>query len=327
MSTAKSTGQLAGNLLSVGVLLIAVLAFLFPKAFSWIAPHISILLGIVMFGMGMTLTAADFKEVLRQPKQVAVGVVAQFTIMPLLGYLLAVGLNLPPEIAAGVILVGCCPGGTASNVMTYLAKGNTALSVTMTSVTTLLAPIVTPALVLLLASRWLPVSAWDMFMSVVQIILLPIALGLVFRMLFRKAVERSIRVMPYVSVVCIMAIVAAVVAVNQKNIAQSGLLIILAVVLHNVLGYLIGYGAARLFGLNYADKKAVSIEVGMQNSGLGAALAAAHFTPLAAVPSAIFSVWHNISGSLLASWWSRRAGQETASAGKDDRHAIETTPE
>lgn len=307
----SKSGQFAGNILSVGVLLIAVSAFFVPGAFTWIAPHISILLGVIMFGMGMTLSAADFKEVLRQPKQVAIGVAAQYTIMPLLGYGLAVGLRLPPEIAAGVILVGCCPGGTASNVITFLARGNTALSVTITSVATLIAPIATPALVLLLASKWLPVSAGEMLMSVVKIILLPILLGLISKMLFRKQVERGLPLLPFVSVVCIIAIVAAVVSVNQQKIAESGLIIILAVVLHNALGYGIGYAAARGFGLNDADKKAISIETGMQNSGLGAALAAAHFTPLTAVPSAVFSVWHNISGALLAAWWAKRHDKQS----------------
>ena len=259
-----------------------------------------------MFGMGMTLSVDDFKEVLKQPKKVAIGVLAQFTIMPLIAFGLAVGFKLPPEVAAGVILVGCCPGGTSSNVMTFLAKGNVALSVAITSCTTLLAPFVTPALILLLASKWLPVSAGAMFLSVVKIVLIPIILGLIAKMLFRKQVEHSVKAMPLVSVIAIVAIVAAVVSGSQQKIAETGLLILLVVILHNSLGYLLGYGVARLLKLDYADRKAIAIEVGMQNSGLGAALAAAHFSPLAAVPSAIFSVWHNISGSLLATYWSKK---------------------
>ncbi|MBS4223581.1 bile acid:sodium symporter family protein [Lederbergia citrea] len=307
MKTLERISQFAGNTFAVWVLLFAALAFFSPGGFTWIAPYISILLGIIMFGMGMTLSTDDFKEVFKQPKKVAIGVIAQFTIMPLIALGLAIAFKLPPEVAAGVILVGCCPGGTSSNVMTFLARGNVALSVVITSVTTLLAPIVTPALILLLASRWLPVSAGDMFLSVVKIVLIPIILGLVAKILFRTQVEKSVKALPLVSVVAIVAIVAAVVSANQQKIAETGLLILLVVILHNSLGYLLGFWAARLFKMNYPDQKAISIEVGMQNSGLGAALAAAHFSPLAAVPSAIFSVWHNISGSLLSTWWGKKA--------------------
>ena len=310
MKILERISQFAGNTFAVWVLLFAALAFFVPDGFTWIAPYISILLGIIMFGMGMTLSLDDFREVIKQPKNVAIGVIGQFTIMPLLAFGLAVAFRLPPEVAAGVILVGCCPGGTSSNVMTFLAKGNVALSVAITSCTTLLAPFVTPALILLLASKWLPVSAGDMFWSVVKIVLIPIILGIVAKMLFHKQVEQSVKAMPLVSVIAIVAIVAAVVSGSQQKIAETGLLILLVVILHNTLGYLIGFGLARLFKLDYANQKAISIEVGMQNSGLGAALATAHFSPLAAVPSAIFSVWHNISGSLLATYWSKKAEKQ-----------------
>ncbi|AOV06258.1 bile acid:sodium symporter family protein [Sporosarcina ureilytica] len=310
MKTLERISQFAGNTFAIWVLLFAGLAFFMPESFTWIGQYISILLGVIMFGMGMTLSVDDFGEVFKQPKKVFIGVLGQFTIMPLIAFLLAVGLRLPPEVAAGVILVGCCPGGTSSNVMTFLARGNVALSVAITSVTTLLAPIVTPALILLLASRWLPVSAGDMFLSVVKIVVVPIALGIIAKMLFKKQVEKSVKAMPLVSVVAIVAIVAAVVSGSQQKIAEIGLLILLVVILHNMLGYLVGYWLARLLKLDYSDQKAISIEVGMQNSGLGAALATAHFSPLAAVPSAIFSVWHNISGSLLATWWSKKSDKE-----------------
>src|SRR5699024_10952604 len=209
--------------------------------------------------------------------------------------------------AVGVILVGCCPGGTASNVMTFLAKGNTALSVAVTAVSTLLAPILTPSLILLLASKWLPVSAGEMFISIVQVVLIPIILGLVVRLLFSKQVNKATEALPLVSVVGIVAVAAGVVAVNTENIATTGLLIFSIVVLHNVLGLLIGYLLAKLFKLDFSYQKAISIEVGMQNSGLGSQLAINHFEPITAVPSAIFSVWHNISGPLLATWWGKRS--------------------
>lgn len=303
----EKISKTAGNTFAIWVILFAVLAFFIPGGFTWIAPHISLLLGIIMFGMGLTLSLQDFKAVFQAPKSVISGVIAQFTVMPLLAFLLATIFQLEPEVAVGVILVGCCPGGTASNVMTFLAKGNTALSVAVTSVSTLLAPILTPALTLLFASKWLPVSAGSLFLSIVQIVLVPIILGIIVKLLFRKQVEKSITVLPLISVIGIVAVASAVVAVNSAKIAETGLLIFSIVVLHNVLGLLIGFLLAKALKLNFADQKAISIEVGMQNSGLGAALAVAHFSPLSAVPSAIFSVWHNISGPLLATWWGKKA--------------------
>ena len=299
--------QFFGKTFALWVLVAAALAFFLPGQFLWIGPYISILLGIIMFGMGMTLTLNDFGEVFRQPKSVLIGVLSQFIVMPLLAYALAKGLNLPPEIAIGVILVGACPGGTSSNVMTFLAKGNTALSVAVTSVSTLLAPILTPAIIYVLASEWLEVSASDMFMSVVKIVLVPIILGLIVQFFLKEQAKKSADIMPLVSVIAIVMIVMAVVAGSKEKIIESGLLIFAVVILHNGLGYLFGFLIAKMFKLNYADQKAISIEVGMQNSGLGAALAAAHFSPLAAVPSAIFSFWHNISGPLLATYWARKA--------------------
>lgn len=307
MKSLEKVSNFAGNTFAVWVVLFAVLSFFLPGAFTWIAPHIALLLGIIMFGMGLTLSVDDFKEVFRAPRSVLIAVVAQYTIMPLLAFGLAVGFQLPPEIAAGVILVGCCPGGTASNVMTFLAKGNTALSVSVTSVSTLLAPVLTPALTLLFASKWLPVSAGSMFLSIVKIVLIPIVLGVVIRLLFKRQVEKSVAALPLVSVVGIVAVASAVVAVNTENIANSGLIIFGVVVLHNGLGLLIGYLLAKLFKMDFNDQKAVSIEVGMQNSGLGATLALTYFSPIAAVPSAIFSIWHNISGPILATWWGKNS--------------------
>lgn len=317
MKALEKISSFAGNTFAIWVILFAALSFFFPGGFTWIAPHISLLLGIIMFGMGLTLTLGDFKSVFKAPKSVFVAVVAQFTVMPLLAYGLATVFQLPPEVAVGVILVGCCPGGTASNVMTFLAKGNTALSVSVTAVSTLLAPILTPALTLLLASKWLPVSAGSMFLSIVQIVLVPIILGIVIRLLFSKQVEKSVAALPLVSVIGIVAVAAAVVAVNTEAIITTGLLIFSVVVLHNVLGLLVGYLLARALKFDLSDQKAVSIEVGMQNSGLGATLALTHFAPIAAVPSALFSVWHNISGPILATWWGKRSAQAESASDKN----------
>ena len=235
--------------------------------------------------------------------------VAQFMLMPGLAYLLCQLFQLPPEIAIGVILVGCCPGGTASNVITYMAKGNTALSVACTSVSTILAPILTPAVFYLLASQWIEINAMSMLGSILQVVLFPIILGLIVRSVLKQKVETYIQVMPLISVLAIVAIVAAIIAGSKTQILESGLLILAVVALHNGLGYLLGFGASWLFKLPYADSKAIAIEVGMQNSGLGVALAAVHFaaSPITAVPSAIFSLWHNISGPALATYWASKA--------------------
>ncbi|WP_079526237.1 bile acid:sodium symporter family protein [Solibacillus isronensis] len=310
MGVLQKIGKFAGNTFAIWVLVAAGLAIWIPEYFTWIGSYITILLGIVMFGMGMTLKLDDFKLILQHPKGVIIGIVSQFVIMPLLAFALAKVFNLPPEIAVGVILVGCCPGGTSSNVMTFLAKGNTALSVTITSCTTLLAPFVTPALIYLLASEWLPVSFMAMFMSVINVVLIPIILGILAQFLFRPIVEKSVDILPTVSVVAIVMIVAAVVSGSRDKILETGLIIFAIVILHNGLGYLLGFLVAKLFKLKYDDQKAVSIEVGMQNSGLGAQLAMAHFDPVSAVPSAIFSFWHNISGPILATFWGSKANKK-----------------
>lgn len=293
------------------VVLFAGIALMFPEAFVWLKVYITWMLGIIMFGMGMTMTVDDFKGVVQSPKAVVIGVAAQFIVMPGLAYLLCQLFQLPPEIAIGVILVGCCPGGTASNVITYMAKGNTALSVACTSVSTLLAPLLTPAIFYLLASQWIEINASSMFISILQVVLFPIILGLIIRAVLKSKVESYIQVMPFISVVAIVAIVAAIIAGSKAQILQSGLLILGVVALHNGLGYLLGFWASRLFKLPYADCKAVAVEVGMQNSGLGVALAAVHFaaSPLTVVPSAIFSLWHNISGPALATYWASKVNK------------------
>lgn len=313
MDALNRFSRFVGQTFALWAGLFAGIAFAAPETFKWVLPHIPLLLGIVMFGMGLTLSPADFKILGRHPKAVLVGVAAQFVIMPLTAYALAVGFNLPPEIAVGVILVGACPGGTASNVMTYLARGNVALSVAVTSISTLLAPVLTPAIFYLLANQWLDISATAMFGSIAKMVLLPIVLGVAAHLLFRKQTEAAVGVLPLVSVVAIVLIIGAVVGASKPKILESGLLILGVVVLHNGIGYLLGFLAAKLCKLPFDVQKTLAIEVGMQNSGLGAALASAYFTPLAAVPSAVFSVWHNISGSLLASYWAAKAGGEKES--------------
>ena len=306
MNAIEKASNFVGKTFSFWVLLFACCGFFAPQLFvgykGWITP----LLGIVMFGMGLTLSTADFREVFRRPRDVAIGVVGHYLIMPGLAYLLAIVLRLPPEIAVGVILVGCCPSGTASNVMTFLAKGDVALGVSIASVSTLIAPLATPALVSLLAGKWMAINTGSLFLDIVQVVILPIVLGIVAKTLFRRQAAASVKALPLVSTVAIVLIIAIIVALNRPKLLSNGLLILVAVILHNLLGFALGYLFARLFGMDLAKRKAVMMETGMQNSGLGAALAAAHFTPLAAVPSALFSVWHNLSGSALATWFARR---------------------
>ena len=309
MSNFLHLTQFIQKTFALWVVLFAGIALIVPEAFVWLKAYIIWMLGIIMFGMGMTMTVDDFKGVLHSPKAVVIGVVAQFMLMPGLAYLLCQLFQLPPEIAIGVILVGCCPGGTASNVITYMAKGNTALSVACTSVSTILAPVLTPAIFYFLASQWIEINAMSMLGSILQVVLFPIILGLIVRSVLKQKVETYIQVMPLISVLAIVAIVAAIIAGSKTQILESGLLILAVVALHNGLGYLLGFGASWLFKLPYADSKAIAIEVGMQNSGLGVALAAVHFaaSPITAVPSAIFSLWHNISGPALATYWASKA--------------------
>lgn len=314
MKTLASFSAFVGKSFALWVILFAVAGFVFPDTFKQLAPWIVTLLAIIMFGMGLTISVDDFREVVKRPLEVGIGVVSQFLIMPLLAVLLTRIIPMSPEVAAGVILVGCCPGGTSSNVMTYLSKGDVALSVASTAVTTLAAPIVTPFLVWMFASQYLPVDAMAMFLSIVKVVLVPLALGFALQRLAPGLVRGTLPVLPLVSVIGIVLIVAAVVGASKGAIAQSGLLIFAVVVLHNSLGYLLGFFAAKAFGLSLAKRKAIAIEVGMQNSGLGAALANAYFSPVAAVPSAIFSVWHNISGALLANWFSSRSDTVVAAA-------------
>ncbi|WP_188455769.1 bile acid:sodium symporter family protein [Virgibacillus oceani] len=325
MKTLELVGNYANRYFAVWVILASVVAFFSPGTFTWIGPYITPLLGVIMFGMGLTLKLSDFKIVFRKPVPVIIGVIAQFVIMPLVAFCIAKLLNLPPELAAGLVLVGSCPGGTASNVMVYLSKGDLPLSVAMTSVSTILAPILTPTLLLVLAGQWLPVEPVSMFLSIVKIIIVPIGLGIIANFFFPRVIEKSTKALPLVSVVAIIAIVTAVVGLNQSKIATTGMLVMLAVVLHNVFGLILGYLTALVLRLDETQRRAISIEVGMQNSGLGASLATTYFSPLAALPSAIFSVWHNISGPIVASFWSQHPVNKVTDEEQSEAYA-DTSP-
>ena len=296
-------------------------AWIVPEHFTWFLGEIPgtdlkwvpLGLGIIMLGMGMTLTFADFREVLTMPKWVVLGVIAQFLIMPLIGWGVATIFSLPAEFKLGIILVSCCPGGTASNVVTYLARGNLALSVMMTMCSTLLAIGLTPLLTKTYASAILEVEAWKMVVSMIMIVLLPIIAGLVLNSIAGKRLEVIKKGSPLVSVFVIVLIVAAVVGATKSDIQTHWQSLLPAVFIVHAFGFALGYLWGRVFGLKEKECRTLSIEVGMQNSGLGSQLAKTHFTLMAAAPCAISAFYHCMIGSFLASLWRRRGGDEQPS--------------
>lgn len=291
------------------VLAAALLALAFPAVLQQIRPTaINYMLGMVMFGMGLTLNLQDFKIVFSRPKDVIVGCLAQFTVMPLLAWGLAQLFQLDEALALGVVLVGCCPGGTASNVITYLAKGDLALSVGMTGVSTLLAPLLTPLLTWALAGKSIQVDVASMFLSIFGVVILPIVVGLLVKWLWPNFTQRAIDYLPAFSSLAIAFLVAVVIAANAEKLLAGGLVIVVVVMLHNVFGLSLGYLIASLLRMSDSKRRAVSIEVGMQNSGLASSLATIHFAayPLATIPGAIFSVWHNLSGAAVAYLYNKK---------------------
>ena len=291
------------------VLIMAVFSMLIPAPFlaieTWV---INPLLGLIMFGMGLTLSVQDFRIVLSHPKNVLLGCLAQFTIMPLMAWLLVWLFHLPKELALGVILVGCCPGGTASNVITYLAKGDLALSVGMTATSTLLAPLMTPFLVWFLAGTMVDVDTIGMLTSIVYVVIAPIIAGIICQRYLPRFTHGVIDYLPAFSTIMITMVVGIVVSHNADKLLTGGMIVILVVICHNLSGLLLGNLIGRILRLSRPQCIAISIEVGMQNSGLASSLAVIHFAayPLATIPGAIFSVWHNISGALAAKWYGRK---------------------
>lgn len=293
------------NAFPVWVALGGALALLWPSWFTWFSgPWIVWGLAVVMLGMGLTLELRDFRRVLEMPRAVAIGFVAQFAIMPTTGWAVAKLLALDTPFAVGLILVGCCPGGTASNVVTYLARANVALSVIMTMVSTFAAVVLTPLLTRFWAGALIEVDALGLFVSTLQVVILPLLLGIVLNRLSRRVVTAVLPYAPLLSVVTIALICASIIGQSAVAIKQSAGRLLLAVFLLHAVGFLLGYVAARLTGFDKQVARTVSIEVGMQNSGLGVVLARRHFAdPLTAVPGAISSVFHSVIGSLLAGIW------------------------
>lgn len=302
----------------MGVIIIAfsALALWQPWIFSWVAPHISAMLGIIMLGMGMTLHWQDFSHVLRHPRDLGLGLVVQFGCMPLLAFALCHVFALPPELAMGMILVGTAPGGTASNVLTFIARGDVAFSVAMTAAATLVSLLLTPPLTWLLGGVWVPVDMGGLFWSIVKIVLMPVLLGLLLHHFQRGLVDRLMPFLPLASALVITLVIAGIIAVNAQNILSAGPAIFAAVIAHNLLGLAVGWFAACRLRFAPPRRRALAIEIGTQNSGLATALALAHFTPAAAIAGALFSVWQNISGALLSNFWATRP--VTSDSGEKD---------
>lgn len=295
----------ATKLFPLWAILLSTLAYLAPTLFTPLKPSLFFLLGLVMFGMGMSLKANDFLLIFKSPKPILLGLLLQFLCMPFFAWGLSTWLQLPLALASGMVLVGASPGGTASNVICYLAKGNVALSIAITTFSTLLAVIATPALSLLYLGKQVDVPAMKMLTDIVKIIILPVTAGIIVNQLFGRWLGTARQIFPLISVFAIVLIIAIIVSLNHSRLGSIGIMLVSAVALHNALGLLAGYWLPRAFGMDQRTSKTLAIEVGMQNSGLAVALAAKYFSPAAALPGALFSLWHNLTGSLLASFWSR----------------------
>ena len=306
MKTFSTMNQLFQKYLPVFVLLTAAAPLLNPEPFIWIAGMVPYMLQFIMFTMGMTMKPSDFSEISRRPWRVLLVTGLQFTFMPLSAYLLARAFNLPSEIALGLILVGSVPGGTSSNIMTYLAQGDVALSVTATSVSTLLSPFMTPILLSFYGEAFVPIEFWPMFVSIIQIVLLPIVGGLVVSHLLGTHTEKIKDLLPSFSTLAVLGVLAGTVAVNQELLLTTGVTIFLAVWLHNLSGYAMGYAICYLTNQSCAVTRAVAIEVGLQNTGLAASLGLQHFSPAAALAGAAGALVHTLFGTLYANFVSRR---------------------
>lgn len=300
---------LRGLLFPLSIFAVFLLAISFPDSFTHIGDFetkrlIVPLLMVIMFGVGTELKWQDFKNVLKMPQAVLVGVICQFSLMPLVGYVLVSLTDLPPEIAAGVILVGCSPSGLASNVMSYLAKANLALSITLTAVATLLAPFLTPLLMKLFADQLVEISVLDMMWSIFKIVIIPIGFGLVFNLWRKDRFPILQKILPLISMFGIAFIILVITAVGHEGLKMVGWTLVLIIIAHNSIGYLLGYGICKAFRMTEENCRTIALEVGMQNSGLAAGLAVSmNLAGTMGLAATVFGPWMNISGSLLATFW------------------------
>ena len=306
------------QLFPLWALLLSVLAFFQPGLFIGIKGQIVPLLTIIMLCMGLTLSINDFRNVMASRKALLVGVILQFSVMPVVALLIALLFGFNAELTVGMLLVGSVAGGTSSNVMCYLAKGDTALSISMTAISTLLGVVMTPVLVALLVGQSIDVPVQSMLISLLQVVVAPVLLGVVLNYALAGVVKRLEPILPLLSMVAIVLIISIVVALNADNIAHIGGIVALAVILHNSCGLLLGYGITALMGFDKKTCRTIAFEVGLQNSGLATALAMKFFSPAAALPGTLFSVWHNISGSLLAGYWAKKPLTEKAELVKNE---------
>ena len=305
MSLARAT-----TLFPLWAVLAAILGWLLPEAFSPLQPAIVPGLGVVMLGMGLTLTLDDFRAVLRRPGSLGLGTLLQIVVMPAAGWLAAVVCGLDPVMVTGMVLVGAAPVGTAASVVTYLARGNVALAVSLTVISTVLAIVLMPAMTGLFAGEAIAVATGDMLIDVLQIVLLPVAAGTAINTLWGAPVAAAKPFFPLLSVAVISLLIAIIVALSVETFAALTVGVVAAVVLHNAAGLALGYAVPALLGMDERTRRTLAIVVGMQNSGLAVALAAKYLGAGAVLPGALFSVWHNITGSLLAGLWSRRTGMQ-----------------
>ncbi len=292
-------------LFPVWAILLSIIAYFLPTYFIPLKPSIIYLLAIVMLGMGITLNVDDFKKILSLKTVVVVGLILQFSVMPFSAWLISLSLGLSLPLLTGMLLVGTCPSGTASNVICYLAKGNVALSLALTSCSTLLAVIATPLLTWLYLGESVEVPVSNMMITMLKVIIIPVAVGVLINHSLRTKINAVLKIFPSISILSICLIIAIIIASNQSKLQNLAIIVITAVVLHNLVGLIAGYTLSKLLGYDHKISKTLAIEVGMQNSGLAVALASQYFQPIAALPGAVFSIWHNLSGSILATMWSK----------------------
>ncbi|SEQ47279.1 bile acid:sodium symporter family protein [Basfia succiniciproducens] len=317
MRALKKISQLLAKNTALVIILTALFTFIVPEAFTWVKGDAQVLvLGIIMLSMGMTLGAKDYQILAKRPLDILIGTVAQYTIMPFVAISIAQAFNLSPGLTLGLVLVGTCPGGVASNIMSFLCKGDVAFSVGMTTVSTIIAPVMTPLLLNYLVGETIDMDGWGMFKFMLLVTILPVGLGSLFNMgCHKQKWFNDVRsVMPGVAVIAFACIVGGVVAFQGERFLESGLIMLMAIGCHNIIGYLLGFTAGRLFGMSTAKKRTLSIEVGVQNAGLATGLSAKFFPTNAesVVACAVACVWHSVSGSVLANiyqWWDKKHGE------------------
>ncbi|MFT8584655.1 bile acid:sodium symporter family protein [Liquorilactobacillus hordei] len=323
MNKVEKISKLVGKYFTAAIIFWVVFNYFLPKTSEWVVPNVSYLLGIILFGMGLTLKLQDFERIAKKPFPVIAGTFAHYLIMPTIAWILCLIFQLKGATAAGVILVGSCPSGTSSSVMAYLAGGDVALDVSIETLSTLLAPVALPGLLLLFAGKYVDIPTFSLFLSTVKIVLVPILLGLLVHHLFKNRIEWVTRFLPLVSQLAILLIIGAVISANHADLMMTQTLLVIPVVmLHNLSGYGLGYVFSKLIRLRTPQRKAITFEVGMQDSSLGATLAMKYFVPAAAIPSTVFSIWHNISGSVLAVNWKNKTVNEKTKVIREDTKSI-----